>query len=170
MWRLGLGPWINIWPAVIGRIMVLTHTGRKTGLTRRTPVNYCLIDGDVYCVAGFGKTSDWHRNVMANPQVEVWLPNGHWAGTAEEITDEAVRLSAMRQVMIASGFAAHVAGINPHTLTDAELRAVTDPYCLIRIRRSEARTGPGGPGDLAWVWPLAAMLLLPLALRRRRRR
>ena len=47
MWRLGLGPWINAWPAVIGRIMVITPIGRKTGLRRRTPVNYAIVDGDV---------------------------------------------------------------------------------------------------------------------------
>jgi hypothetical protein len=41
------------------------------------------------------------------------------------------------------------------------------PYMLVRIRREAARTGKGGPGDLAWLWPLAALLLLPLALRRK---
>ena len=63
-----------------GQIMVLTHTGRKSGLRRRTPVNYALVDGEVYCTAGFGQISDWYRNILANPQVEVWLPDGWWAG------------------------------------------------------------------------------------------
>lgn len=54
-WRLGLGPIANC-ADLSGCIMVLVHTGRKSGLTRRTPVNYVLVEGDVYCAAGFGQT------------------------------------------------------------------------------------------------------------------
>ncbi|HEC23469.1 MAG TPA: nitroreductase family deazaflavin-dependent oxidoreductase [Chloroflexi bacterium] len=170
MWRLGLGRWINLWPEVGGRIMVITHTGRRTGLKRYTPVNYTILDGDVYCTVGFGAISDWYRNIRANPNVEVWLPDGWWAGVAEEIPpEEETFLPALRQVLIASGFAAPLFGVRPGSMTDDELRALTADYRLIRIRRTEARTGPGGPGDLAWVWPLATFLLLPLALRRCRR-
>jgi hypothetical protein len=53
-------------------------------------------------------------------------------------------------------------------MTDEALKAETTEYCLLHIRRTEARTGPGGPGELAWIWPLAAMILLPLVLLRRR--
>ena len=58
LWRLGLGRWLNAWPAVGGRIMVLVHRGRKSGLQRYTPVNYAQVDGEVYCTAGFGAGSD----------------------------------------------------------------------------------------------------------------
>lgn len=169
MWRLGLGGWLNAWPAVGGRIMVLTHTGRKTGRRRQTPVNYAIVDGDIYCTAGFGRGSDWYRNIRACPQVEVWLPEGWWAGRAEEIGEAEERLPRMRAVLIASGFAAYLAGINPGKMSDQELERVTAKYRLLRIRRTAARTGPQGPGDLAWVWPLATMLLLPVALLRRRK-
>jgi len=169
MWRLGLGPWVNVWPEVGGRIMVITHTGRKTGIRRRTPVNYTIADGEVYCTAGFGSKSDWYRNISANPEVEVWLPNGWWTGVAEEITDPGTRMPLLRQVLIDSGFAAHAAGIDPVGITNQELEAVTADYRLIHIRRTGACAGPGGPGDLAWVWPLATMILLPLVLFRRRK-
>jgi deazaflavin-dependent oxidoreductase (nitroreductase family) len=167
MWRLGLGPWINIWPKVIGRILVITHIGRKSGLKRQTPANYAIIDGDIYCMAGFGRISDWYLNIKADPNVEVWLPDGWWRGIAEEVTDPENRLCLLRQVLVASGFAAFAAGINPYRITDQELEAVTGEYRLLRIRRTAERTGQGGPGDRAWVWPLATMLLLPLVLRRR---
>ncbi len=167
LWRLGLGAWVNAWPDVGGRILVLSHTGRKSGLRRRTPLNYAIVDGEVYVVAGFGSIADWYRNLRANPQVEVWLPDGWWAGEAEEVTDPALRLPLMRQVLIASGFAARLAGLEPRRMPDADLEAATRSYCLIHIRRTAARTGLGGPGDLAWVWPAATFWLL---LQRRGRR
>jgi deazaflavin-dependent oxidoreductase (nitroreductase family) len=170
MWRLGLGPLVNFCPAVSGRIMVVTHTGRKTGLKRHSPVNYALVDGELYCIAGFGPTSDWYRNMATNPKVDVWLPVGWWAGLAKDISKSERRLSVVRQVLIASGAAARVAGIDPIRMTDAELDAATAHYPLIHIHRAEARTGPGGPGDLAWVWPVMVMILalaMPLALWRR---
>jgi deazaflavin-dependent oxidoreductase (nitroreductase family) len=170
MWRLGLGNYINLWPEVIGRIMVITHTGRKSGARRQTPVNYALIDGDIYCTAGFGAGSDWYRNIRKDPNVEVWLPDGWWAGSAEDISDSPERVSLLRQVLIASGFAARAAGINPHTATDAELDHLTMDYRLVRISRSEARTGQHGPGEFAWVWPMATMLLLPALLLRDRKK
>jgi len=169
MWRLGLGSWVNAWPEVGGRIMIITHTGRKSGLRRRTPVNYALVDGEIYCTAGFGYTSDWYRNILAQPQVEVWLPDGWWAGVAEEVTDTELRAPLLRQVLIASGFAAYASGLDPVTMTNDALSAATADYRLIHIRRTEACTGRNGPGDLAWVWPLATMILLPLVLLRRRR-
>lgn len=167
MWRLGLGAWFNAWPEVSGRIMVITHTGRKTGRRRRTPVNYAMVDDELYCVAAFGPIADWYRNIRVNPNVEVWLPDGWWAGVVEDVSDGEKRLPLMRQVMIGSGFAARVAGLNPYTMSDEELDKATARYRLIRVRRIAARTGRGGPGDLAWSWPLATLVLLPLALRRR---
>lgn len=149
--------------------MVITHTGRKTGLRRQTPVNYAIVNGEIYCVAGFGPVSDWYRNLLAHPQVEVWLPEGWWAGQAEDVSNSPENLRLKRQVLIASGFAARAAGIDPLHISDAELARQTADYRLVHIRRREARTGPDGPGDLAWVWPLATLLLLPLALRRRRK-
>jgi deazaflavin-dependent oxidoreductase (nitroreductase family) len=149
--------------------MVLTHTGRKTGFTRRTPVNYALVEGELYCTAGFGHISDWYRNIMADPKVEVWLPDGWWAGLAEEIDDPSKRLPRLRAVLIGSGFAAYAAGLDPRSMTDEALAAAATDYRLLHIRRTEARTGPDGPGDLAWLWPLSTLILIWLLFRRGRR-
>ncbi len=170
LWRLGLGKWVNFWPEVGGRIMVLTHVGRKSQQRRRTPVNYAIVDGEIYCVAGFGKTSDWYRNIIAHPEVQVWLPDGWWTGKAEEIADTDSRVPLIRSVLVASGFATFAAGVDPFRMTDEELGAATETYRLIHIRRTSPCTGAGGPGDLAWVWPLATLVLLPLALGRKKRR
>ncbi|HEY64328.1 MAG TPA: nitroreductase family deazaflavin-dependent oxidoreductase [Caldilineae bacterium] len=170
LWRLGLGPWINISPEVGGRIMVLTTIGRRSGLKRRTPVNYAPGDGEVYCLAGFGKTADWYRNLLANPEVEVWLPGGRWIGRAEEVTDPEERLPLVRQILINSGFAASAfAGIDPHTISDESLQEVAADWPVLRIRLERPLSGPDGPGDLTWVWPTVGIIILVWLWRRWRR-
>ena len=169
LWRLGLGSYGNQ-TAFGGYVLVITQIGRKTGKRRRTPVNYAIIDGDIYCTSGFGHRSDWYHNILANPEVQVWMPDGWWAGTAEDVSDAGNRIDIMRAVLIGSGFATYLAGINPHKLSDKELDAATKPYRLIRIQRKQALTGPHGPGDLAWIWPLSTMLLLGLLIIKKRRK
>jgi hypothetical protein len=71
MWRLGLGTWFKVCPEISGSVMVLTHIGRKTGIKRYQPLNFAIVDDDIYCVAAFGDISDWYRNIRANPNVEV---------------------------------------------------------------------------------------------------
>jgi len=167
LWRLGLGSWGN-GTEFGGSIMVIKHTGRKTGLTRYTPVNYAVVDGDIYCTAGFGSVCDWYSNLIAIPQVEIWLPDGRWVGVAEDVSDSKDRGALLRQVIIASGFAGSLFGADPKKLTDADFEKLMDSYRLIRIQRKGAVTGPGGPGDLSWVWPLSTLILLLLWFRRRR--
>ena len=166
LFRLGLGAWGNA-SKYGGYIMVIKNTGRKSGLSRLTPVNYAMVNGDVYCTAGFGEESDWYRNIMTNPQVEIWLPDGRWAGVAEDVTGLSDRASIFRQVIIASGFAGLLFGVNQKKMSDSELDELLAHYRLIRIRRTGALTGPGGPGDLAWVWPLTTLVLLFLLVSRR---
>lgn len=164
IWRLGLGTWGNgtKWG---GSIMVIKHSGRRSRKIYLTPVNYAIVDGDIYCTAGFGSKSDWYKNVMVNPKVEIWLPDSRWAGMAEDVTDFPERAVCFRQVLIRSGFSASLFGVNPTQLSDGELDKLLENYKLIRIRRDSALTGAGGPGDLAWVWPLTTFVLLGVLLR-----
>ncbi|NTU81569.1 MAG: nitroreductase family deazaflavin-dependent oxidoreductase [Chloroflexales bacterium] len=157
MWRLGLGPSMSLWPAGTGRIMVLCHTGRKSRLPRKTPLNYAIVDGDVYLAAGVGALADWYKNIKATPEVELWLPDGRWDGVAEELADDDPRRTVlMREVLRGSGFVAPLVGVDPNRLSNAELELDTLKYRLIRVRRTASRSGEGGPGDMAWVWPLVA--------------
>ena len=115
--------------------------------------------------------ADWYRNLLADPHVQVWLPDGSWwAGEAQDVTElpDEQRLPLLRQVLINSGFAAYAAGLNPNNMSDAALALATRSYKLVKIRLAEPRTGAGGPSDLAWVWPLVAMGLALLWVRRKR--
>jgi deazaflavin-dependent oxidoreductase (nitroreductase family) len=135
MWKIGMGKMINFWPAVVGRIMVIKHRGRKSGKEYLTPVNYAPVDGEIYCTAGFGSISDWYRNMLVNPQVELWLPEGKRAACAEDISDSPRRLFLLRQVLIASGFAASTfGGLNPRKVSDEELDKATKEYRLVHFK------------------------------------
>ena len=169
LWRLGIGPWFGLWPNGWGQIMVITHTGRKTGNKYKTPVNFAELEGEVYCIAGFGKTADWYRNLIINPEVEIWLPNGWWKGIAEDISDSPKRPEIMRVVITASGFAGRMFGLNPKKLDDEALALATSSYKVIHIHRKIPQTGPGGPNDLALVWQIAIFLLIPSLLSRRKK-
>jgi deazaflavin-dependent oxidoreductase (nitroreductase family) len=159
LWRLGVGSYGN--PTRFGgAVMVIKHTGRKSGLTRYAPVNYHETDEDVFCTAGFGKQTDWYQNIMAEPEVELWLPDSRWAGIAEDISDAEDRLKLLRKVLIASGFAGPLFGVDPRRMSDADIERLLEHYRLVRIRKATPVTGPGGPGDLAWFWPLSTVLLL----------
>ncbi len=135
LWRLGLGRWVNAWPAVGGRIMVITHIGRRTGRRHQTPVNYSPAGDAVYCTAGFGPRCDWYRNLKSDPRVYVWLPTERWQGLAEDVSDSSERIHRLREVLVASGFAAHLAGINPRRISDGELEHLAEGYRLVRIVR-----------------------------------
>jgi deazaflavin-dependent oxidoreductase (nitroreductase family) len=134
MWKIGLGKAINFWPAGVGRIMVIKHRGRKSGKEYLTPVNYATVDGEIYCMVGFGSGSDWYRNILASPQVELWLPEGRHTACAEDISDSPRRLFLLRQVLLASGFAAPMFGIDPRKLNDEELTALSTAYHLVDFR------------------------------------
>ncbi len=168
LWRLDMVWWFTLAPQISGQILVLNHIGRKTGLPRRTPVNFARIDDEVYITAGFGSVSHWYRNIQAQPQIEVWLPDGRWQAIAEDITERPDMLPIMRQVLIGSGFAARVAGINPYTLSDAQLAEAVRGYRLLHLRRTEALAGPGESGDLRWVWQVLTFGLVAIILLRRR--
>ena len=81
LYAIGLGP-------LIGKIiLLLTTTGRKSGLKRVTPLQYEKIDND-YCLGAVrGLNADWVRNIQANPHVEIRVGAKHFEGQAEIVTE-----------------------------------------------------------------------------------
>ncbi len=70
-----------------GIVLLLTTTGRKSGLPRQTRLQYEKQDGTLYVASARGQQADWFRNILANPHVEVQLEGQAWRGLAEPITD-----------------------------------------------------------------------------------
>ena len=81
LYTLGLGP-------LYGRVvLLLTTTGRRSGLPRVTPLQYEENDGVIYVAAALGKRADWYQNILSDPRVEVRVKAQRFRGMAEPITD-----------------------------------------------------------------------------------
>lgn len=76
------------------RFMLLVHTGRRTGLERRTVlevVRYDATTKEVVVMAGFGRRSDWYRNIQAHPAKEVVVGRDSFVPRYRDLSqDEAV--------------------------------------------------------------------------------
>jgi len=70
-------------------VLLLTTTGRKSGLLRTTPLQYEEIDGVYYVASARGRQADWFRNLQANPCVHVRVQEREFDTLAETITDPA---------------------------------------------------------------------------------
>lgn len=110
LYRMGAG-WL------LGhRFLYLRHLGRKSGRWRDVVLEVVRRDGlDYYACSGFGRRSQWYRNVLAHPQVTIQvgryrtaaraLPLGAEEG-AEIMADYASRHPATAQRLCrAMGFA-----------------------------------------------------------------
>lgn len=81
LYAIGLGP-------LVGKIiLLLTTTGRKSGMKRVTPLQYEKIGDDYYLGAARGLKADWVRNIQSNPQVEIRVGAKQFQGAAEVVAD-----------------------------------------------------------------------------------
>lgn len=155
--RAGLGAWLST--PVGGYMLLLRVRGRKSGVMREIPLNYLVADGSAWVVAGFGPRTDWYRNLLADPRVEVWMPGGRHAGVAAEELDPAVRARILPALMKATGGPAFMIGTNPWTAADEEILARLAWVPLVRIRPDDGpiEPGPDDPGGRAWIWRQAVV-------------
>jgi deazaflavin-dependent oxidoreductase (nitroreductase family) len=73
------------------RFLMLTHTGRKSGLDRRTVIEIVQHNQDTdtyYVVSGWGDKSDWYQNIRKNPSVTIHTGRRQFKSTAEFIPAE----------------------------------------------------------------------------------
>lgn len=84
------------------RLLLLTHTGARTGTRRTTPVMFLRLKGRLCVIAsnnGAPRHPDWYRNLVAHPEVTVELGDETFPATAvvptgrerDELFAEAVR-------------------------------------------------------------------------------
>jgi deazaflavin-dependent oxidoreductase (nitroreductase family) len=163
-WRLGLGP-------ILGKFMVvMTTTGRKSGLPRHTMVEYRKFNGQKYVVCAFGEQSDWYKNILAQPNITIQTSDGIESVQAVRTMEDHELLAAYDAFRRGSqplmDWYLESLGIPP---TIDGLLANKEKLHILRFDPVDVKTPPALVVDLAWLWPLALILLLPLKLNHRRR-
>jgi deazaflavin-dependent oxidoreductase (nitroreductase family) len=146
--KAGLGP-LHANP-LTGSWMLLRTTGRRSGRPREVALGYAIVDGSVYCSAGFGPRTQWYRNLLADPRVEVVLAGGAFAGMAETVTDEAELDRAWRALIRSLGVLGRAFVCAPDAPA-TELVARTANLPLVRIRPVGIAAGPADPGGWLWI-------------------
>lgn len=132
MFQIGWGRIIS--NSITGDVMVLGITGRKTGKIRYTPVSYARMGRHIYCYQGREMKGQWYLNLLANPKVEVLLPEGRFSGSGEEVSDPLEKLRAIRQILRGSGLNRSMYGFDPMTASDEAVLEKTRDMPVIRIR------------------------------------
>jgi deazaflavin-dependent oxidoreductase (nitroreductase family) len=150
--RAGLGAWVST--PVGGWILVLRVRGRKSGLVRETPLNYLIAGGRVWVLAGFGPRTEWYRNLLADPVVEVRLPGRRFAGRAAEELDPAVRARIIPALVRSTGLPGMMVVPSPQTTPDEAILDVVAWVPLVRLTPDDGplEPGPDDPGGRAWIW------------------
>src|SRR5262249_39061660 len=73
------------------QVLLLTTTGRKTGLRRTTPLGYFKQDGNFVIISshsGGDQNPGWFYNLKSNPQVTIQVGNKQLAANAEVVDTE----------------------------------------------------------------------------------
>jgi deazaflavin-dependent oxidoreductase (nitroreductase family) len=158
-----------------GHLMILRTRGRTTGLLREAPLGYVILDGAVYCVAGYGETTPWFRNLCAEPTVDVVLPDRRFRGRAEPVAEPTEWLRAYRALMSSFGLIGRSVTEDVSDLSDDAVLARHRGLPVVRITPTDPAdpivSGPWDPGGNGWikanVAALAAGALVWRAVRRR---
>ncbi len=151
LWRLGLGKLMG------GRMVLITHIGRKSGLPRRTLAEYYRLNGKIYVVAAFGRRAQWAKNMLANPHVSVQTNKGAASALAVHVSDDeelmAVAQLFMRKNSVMSNWYLESLDINPNF---SDLLEKKDRTYFFRF--DPAPNDPAAPpplaADFVWVWPV----------------
>jgi deazaflavin-dependent oxidoreductase (nitroreductase family) len=157
LWRLGLGP-------LSGRLfLVLTVRGRKSGLPRRTMLEYYELNGVKYVTCAFGERAQYYRNILADPHVTIQTADGTESVRAVRVTDDdefiaVYELFKRRDPPLFYAYL-NALGIEP-TVEDVLIHQ--DRIHFLRFEPTAARSLPGLEVDLAWLWPVVFLMLVAL--------
>jgi deazaflavin-dependent oxidoreductase (nitroreductase family) len=120
--------------------VLLTTTGRRTGLPRETLLPCVRSDNHIYLISTYGWQSDWIRNLRKNPKVKVTCNGEVVPGHAKMIEklDDKIRIVTEHPFFPAAPFGVvHAVALNPamRPLLVAFLRrwVASRPVVAIRI-------------------------------------
>jgi len=165
LWRLGLAP-------IIGhQLMLITHTGRKSGLSRLTMVEYYKMDRKKFIVSGFGSRAQWYRNIDADPYITIQTADGVESVRAERVTDGETLLRLLDGVKRREGLLLNMYLEALDVSPDREdILIKKDRFYWLTFEPTDEPTPAPMPADLVWIWPLVATGLLAWLWRWKKRR
>ena len=117
-------------------ILLLEHTGRKTGSHYCTPLQYELIEDKYYIGAGRGVRADWYRNILSNPEVIFHVGRKTFQGWAEPITDRSIIVSFLKYrlkrhpLMVGMMMKFHRLPMRP---SEDQLKVLAESLAIIRL-------------------------------------
>jgi deazaflavin-dependent oxidoreductase (nitroreductase family) len=146
--------------------MVMTTTGRKSGLPRRTAIEFHEFEGKPTVLSGWVTKADWFRNLQTNPFATVQTWRGAQSVRARRMDSDEERARAfrwaqsnptMRNMMKMAGF----------EMTLEQFLAEKERFIFVVFEPTDAKTPPPLPADLVWAWAvlLAVCLLCAWILR-----
>ena len=174
--RAGLAAWLG--NPLTGWQLLLTTTGRRSGLRRPTPLGYIVADGAAWVLVGYGPSTLWYRNLVANPEVEVLLPARlPFAANATDTLDPAVRARIIPHLVRSMALPGTAIGDLPWRASDERILELTAWVPLVRLAPTDGSAlvaGPDDPGGRGWTWrTIAVTIAIAIAwraIRGRRRR
>ncbi len=152
--RAGLAVWLG--GPLGGWQCLVTTIGRTSGLRRDTPLGYIVMDGAAWVMAGYGPRTQWYRNILVDPRVDLRLPGRHpFAALAEEARDPDLRARVIPPLCRSMALPGLMIGCVPATSTDERILDCVSWVPLVRIRPADGSVlapGPEDPGGRGWVW------------------
>ena len=134
LYQLGWGPalkWISL--------LILTTEGRKSGMARHVVVEYRRHGSKYYIVSGWGKNTDWYKNVLQNPRVTIQFGGEVFDAKAVPVDSPPEALSALymfsRNSWIYETLFARMTSAQAADLST--LAEVVDEFTVVRLEPSE---------------------------------
>lgn len=151
LYRLGLGK-------LVGRLfMVITTTGRKSGLPRRAVVEFHTYNGRKYVYSGWGGRAQWYKNLQADPLVTIQTAHGAESVIARRLTED----DELREAFDFVGGSPYMQAwfnLLGAPVTMDNFLAHRDQLYLITFDPTDEPTPPPLEADLTWVWSVLGTL------------
>ena len=128
----------------------------ETLLPRSTPLGYLVADGAAWVMAGYGSSTLWYRNLLADPRVEVLLPaRSPFSADATDTLDPVVRTRIIPRLVRSMALPGTMIGCLPWSAPDDRILDLTAWVPLVRLSPADGSRlvhGPDDPGGLGWAW------------------
>jgi deazaflavin-dependent oxidoreductase (nitroreductase family) len=84
-------------------VMLLTTIGRRSGRPRTLGISFMPVDDHLVVFSGWGVSSNWYRNLRANPEVMVQVGRRRLRATAKLVEEPSRRIELMQKMQARSG-------------------------------------------------------------------